>query len=68
MLLLGFLEYLLGLLNLYLAGLHVNNQKGRILGPSGFQEILQRLGLLHLQKSLSELPTQSVKLLLPDDA
>jgi hypothetical protein len=34
--LLGFLEHLLGLLNLHLAGLNINIQLDSVLGPSGF--------------------------------
>ncbi len=39
-LLLGFLEHLLGLLNLHLAGLHINIRQDSALASSGFQEIL----------------------------
>ena len=38
--LLGFLEHLLGLLNLQLAGLHIIIRQDGSLGPSSFQEIL----------------------------
>ncbi len=34
--LLGFLEHLLGLLNLHLTGLNLNIQQDSVLGPSGF--------------------------------
>ncbi len=44
--LLGFLEHLLGLLNLHIAGLNVNIRWDSVPGSSGFEEILQRLGLL----------------------
>jgi hypothetical protein len=53
--LLEILEQLLGLLNLHLAGRDINSRRDSVLRPSGFQEILQHLGLS--QKSLLELPT-----------
>jgi hypothetical protein len=43
--LLEILEQLLGLLNLHLAGRDVNSCRDSVLRPSGFQEILQHLGL-----------------------
>jgi hypothetical protein len=64
--LLGFLEYLLGLLNLHLAGLNINIREDSVPGPSGFKEILQRLRLPH--NSISKLPTLCVQPLLLDDA
>ncbi len=64
--LMGFLEHLLGLLNLHLAGLNINICWDSVPWPSGFKEILQCLGLSHY--SLSNLPTLCVQPLLLDDA
>jgi hypothetical protein len=64
--LLGFLEHLLGLLNLHLAGLNVNICQDSVPEPSSFEEILQHLELIH--NSLSKLPTLHVQPLLLDDA
>jgi hypothetical protein len=47
MLLLGFLEHLLGLLDLQLVGLYVIIQQDSVLGPSSLQEILERPSELH---------------------
>ncbi len=63
--LLGFLEHLLGLLNLQLAGLHVNIQQDSSPGPSILQEILQ--GSSQLVNSLGQLPALYIKSLLLDD-
>jgi hypothetical protein len=64
--LLGFLEHLLGLLNLHLVGLNINIHQDSVPGPSGFEEILQHLRLAH--NSFSKLPTLRVQPLLLDDA
>jgi hypothetical protein len=65
--LLGFLEHLLSLLNLHLAGLNLNICQDSVHGPtSGFEEILHCLGLPY--GSLSKLPTLCVQPLLLDDA
>ncbi len=55
----------MGLLNLHLAGLNVNIHQDSVPQPSGFEEILQRLGLPH--NSLGKLPTLRVQPLLLDD-
>jgi hypothetical protein len=65
-LLLGFLEHLLGLLNLHLAGLHVNIQQDSVLGPSSLQGTLQCLG--QLCNSLSKLSAPCIQPLLLDDS
>jgi hypothetical protein len=65
-LLLGFLEHLLCLLNLQVAGLHVIIQQDGSLGPSSLQEILEHSG--QLCNNLPELPTLYVASLLLDDA
>ena len=64
--LLGFLEYLLGLLSLHLAGLHVNIQQDGSLGTIILQGILQ--GSRQLNNSLAQLPALRVKAFLLDDA
>ena len=64
-LLLGFLEHLLGLLDLQLAGLHVIIRQDGFLGPSSLQEILEHPGQLH--NSLPKLPALYVETLLLDD-
>ncbi len=64
--LLKFLEHLLGLPNLHLAGLNVNVRQDSVPQTSGFKEILQRLGLPH--NSLLKPPTPRVQPLLLDDA
>ncbi len=66
MLLLGFLEHLLGLLDLQLAGPHIITGRDGFLGPSSLQVILESPGQLH--NSLSKLPTLYVEPLLLDDA
>jgi hypothetical protein len=53
--LLGFLEHLLSLLNLYLAGLNINVCQDGVLGTRGLKEILQRLRLPY--NNLGEHPT-----------
>ncbi len=53
--LLGFLEHLLSLLNLHLAGLNINIHRDGVLRTRGFDEILQRLRLLF--NSLGKNPT-----------
>jgi hypothetical protein len=53
--LLGFLEHLLSLLNLYLVGLTINICQDGVLRTRGFEEILQRLRPLF--NSLGEHPT-----------
>ncbi len=63
--LLGFLEHLLGMLNLQLAGLHVIIQQDGSPGPSSLQEILQ--GSSQLVNSLGQLPALCVESLLLDD-
>jgi hypothetical protein len=62
--LLGFLEHLLGLLNLHLVRLNVNIQQDSVLGPSALYEILQPLELPH--NSLSKLPALHFQPLLDD--
>ncbi len=63
--LIGFLEHLLSLLNLQLAGLHVIIQQDGSLGPSSLQEILQCCG--QLVNSLGKLPETYVESLLLDE-
>jgi hypothetical protein len=53
--LLGFLEHLLSLLNLHLAGLNINYRQDSVSRSRGFKEILQRLRPLF--NSLGEHPT-----------
>jgi hypothetical protein len=62
---LGFLEHLLGMLNLQLVGLHVIIQQDGSPGPSSLQEILQ--GSSQLVNSLGQLPALCSKSLLLDD-
>jgi hypothetical protein len=64
--LLRFLEHLLGLLNLHLAGLNNNVRRDSVTQPSGSKEILQCLGLLY--NSLSKLSSLCVQPLLLGDA
>jgi hypothetical protein len=45
--LLGFMEHLLGLINLHLAGLNVNISQDSVPQPSSFKGILQHLRLSH---------------------
>ncbi len=56
---LGFLEHLLGLLDLQLAGLHVIVGRDSFLQSSSLQEILEHLGQLH--NSLPELPALCIQ-------
>jgi hypothetical protein len=63
--LLGFLEHLLGLLDLHLVGLHVNIQQDGDLGPSSLLEILQCPKQPHY--SLAQLPALCDRALLLDD-
>ncbi len=63
--LLGFLEHLLSLLNLRLAGLNVKIHQDSVPAPSGFKEILQHLKLPY--NSLSKLPTLHAQPLLLDN-
>ncbi len=53
--LLGFLEHLLSLLNLHLAGLNINIYRDRVLSIRGFEEILQCTRLIF--NSLGKHPT-----------
>jgi hypothetical protein len=63
--LLGFLEHLLGMLNLQLVGLHIIlGQDGR-LGPSSLQKILQHSW--QLVNSLGQLPALHIESLLADE-
>ncbi len=66
MLLLGFLEHLLSLLDFQLVGLHIIIQRDSALGPSSLQEILERLGQLY--NSLSKLTALCIQPFLLDDA
>ncbi len=63
--LLGFLEHLLGLLNLHLAGHNINACQDGFLRTRGFLEILQCLWLSH--NSLGECPALLGQPLLLDD-
>ncbi len=65
-LLLGFLEYLLHLLDFQLAGLHIIIQQDNVLGPSSLQVNLEHPGQLH--NSLSMLPALYIQPLLLDNA
>jgi hypothetical protein len=64
--LLGFLEHLMGLLNLHLVGLNITIWQISVPEPSGFEEFCQHFGLPH--NSHSELPTLCIQTLLLDDA